>query len=76
MFPRNKTRTLSFFLLIMLLFVPTACAASNAGDIKAADIYEAPENPATGNDLFTELSANAELYNQILIKFPQSSRGL
>ncbi len=54
----------------MLLFVPIACAASNAGDIKAADLYEAPENPTAENNLFTELSANAELYNKNFDKAP------
>ena len=70
MFPHSKTRALSFFLLIMLLFIPIACAASNAGDIKAAALYKAPENSTTENDLFTELSANAELYNQNFDKVP------
>lgn len=70
MIPCSKTKALSLFLLIMLLFVPVAGAASNAGDIKKADLYKAPENSTTENDLFTELSAKAELYNQNFDKVP------
>lgn len=70
MIPCSKTKALSLFLLIMLLFVPVAGAVSNAGDIKKADLYKAPENSTTENDLFTELSAKAELYNQNFDKVP------
>src|SRR5512140_1073536 len=70
MIPCSKTKALSLFLLIMLLFVPVAGAVSNAGDIKKADLYKAPENSTTENDLFTELSAKAELYNKNFDKVP------
>lgn len=70
MFSRNKTRALSIFLLIMFLFVPLAGAASNAADIKKADLYEAPKNTTTENNLFTELSEKTELYNQNFDKVP------
>jgi hypothetical protein len=54
----------------MLLLVPIAGAASNAGNIKKADLYEAPENSTTENALFAELSAKAELYNKNFDKVP------
>ena len=70
MVPCSKIKALSFFLLIMLLFVPIAGAASNAGDIQKADLFKAPDNSTAENDLFTELSAKAELYNQNFDKVP------
>ncbi len=71
MFTRSKTRALSLFLLVMLLFVPVAGAVSNAGDIKKAEPYKAPENSTIENDLFAELSAKAELYNENFDKVPE-----
>lgn len=70
MSPCSKTRFLSLFILIMLLIVPIAGAASDAGNIKKADLYEAPENSTTENSLFAELSAKAELYNKNFDKVP------
>ncbi|MGA9188725.1 MAG: hypothetical protein WB014_09260 [Methanosarcina sp.] len=61
---------MSFFLLIMLLFVPIAGAASNAGDIRKADLFEAPDNSTADNDLFTELSEKAGLYNKNFDQVP------
>jgi len=54
----------------MLLIVPIAGAASDAGNIKKADLYEAPENSTTENALFAELSAKAELYNKNFDEVP------
>jgi len=71
MFTRSKTRALSLFLLVMLLFVPIAGAVSNTGDIKKADSYKAPQNSTIENELFAELSAKAELYNQNFDKVPE-----
>ncbi len=70
MSPCSKTRFLSLFILMMLLLVPIAGAASNAGNIKKADLYEASENSTTENALFAELSAKAELYNTNFDKVP------
>lgn len=70
MSPCSKTRFLSL-LLIMLLFVPIAGAVSSAGNIKKADLYEAPENSNTENTLFAELSTKAELYNNNFDKVPE-----
>ncbi len=70
MVPCIKIKALSFFLLVMLLFAPMAGAASNAGDIQKADLFEALKNSTAENDLFTELSAKAELYNQNFDKVP------
>ena len=70
MSPHSKTRVLSFFLLIMLLFVPIAGAASNVTGIEKAELYKAPENTTTENDIFTELSEKTELYNQNFDKVP------
>jgi len=70
MSPCSKTRFLSLSILIMLLIVPIAGAASDAGNIKKADLYEAPENSTTENALFAELSAKAELYNKNFDEVP------
>jgi hypothetical protein len=55
----------------MLLFVPIACAVSNAGNIKKADLYKASENSTAENALFAELSTKAELYNTNFDKVPE-----
>lgn len=55
----------------MLLFVPIAGAVSNAGNIKKAELYTAPENLTTENALFAELSTKAELYNTNFDKVPE-----
>jgi hypothetical protein len=76
MFTRSKTRALSLLLLITFLFVPITGAALNAGNIKDANLYKAPKNTITEIDLFTELSAKAELYNQNFDKIPAVVKGL
>ncbi|MCQ1535601.1 hypothetical protein FTO70_07905 [Methanosarcina sp. KYL-1] len=59
------------FLLIVLLLLPIAGASSEAGDIKEAELFKADDNPAGGeNDLFTELSEKAELYNENFDEVP------
>ena len=70
MVPCNKIKALSFFLLIMLLFVPIAGAVSDAGDIRKANLFKAPENSTADNDLFTELSEKTGLYNKNFDKVP------
>ncbi|AKB31832.1 hypothetical protein MSSIH_1142 [Methanosarcina siciliae HI350] len=50
-------------LLVMLLLVSSAGAASGAGNITAAETFTTSINSSTENDLFSELSAQAELYN-------------
>ncbi|HII90672.1 MAG TPA: hypothetical protein HA262_00480 [Methanosarcina sp.] len=70
MSPCSKTKALSLLIFIMLLLVPIAGAASNTGSIKKADLYQAPKNSTNENALFTELSANVELYNKNFDKVP------
>jgi len=70
MVPCNKTKALSLLFLIVLLFVPIAGAASDANNIRKANLYEAPDNSTNENDLFTELSRNITLYNQNFDKVP------
>lgn len=82
MCPHSKTRALSLFVLVILLFVPLAGAVSNTDGIKESHMhknidgvkeshmYKAPKNEATKSDLFEELKAKAELYNQNLDKVP------
>lgn len=70
MVPCSKTKTLSCLLLIVLLFVPLAGAASNTGNIRAAELYKNNNNATSENDLFTELSKNIELYNENFEKVP------
>lgn len=71
MFTRSKTRALSLLLFITFLFVPIAGAVSNVDNIKDANLYKAPKNPTTETDLFAELSAKAELYNQNFDQIPE-----
>lgn len=70
MSPCSKTKALSLLIFIMLLLVPIAGAATNAGNIKKADLYQASENSTNENALFAELSAKAELYNKNFDKVP------
>lgn len=72
----KKTKALSLFLLIVLLFVPIAGAESDAAGIKEADYFKAPESTAGKNDLFSVLSENAELYNEHFEKVPSLVRRL
>jgi hypothetical protein len=69
MIPCSKTRALSIFLLIILLFVPITGAVDPV-NIREADLYKAPDNSNVENDLFTELSVKTELYNQNFDKVP------
>lgn len=57
-------------LLVVLLLVYTAGAASGAGEITAAETFTTPINSSPENDLFSELSAQAELYNENFDKVP------
>ena len=68
MVPCIKTKALSAFLLIVLLFVPMAGAADSV--VREADLYKAPDSSNHTNDLFAELSVKAELYNQKFDKVP------
>jgi hypothetical protein len=70
MVPCNKTKALSLFLLIVLFFVPIAGAASDAVDIRPADLFKAPDASSAENDLFKELSVKAEFYNQNFEEVP------
>lgn len=70
----RKTKALSLFLLILLLFVPLANAESDEAGIKGADYFKAPEGSADKNDLFSVLSKNAELYNEHFDKVPSLVR--
>jgi len=57
-------------LLVVLLLVYTAGAASGAGNITAAETFTTSINSSAENDLFSELSAQAELYNENFDKVP------
>lgn len=59
----SKNRILGLF-LTLLLFVQITGIASSAGDITPASIFSTSANSSPDNDLFTELSAQAELYNE------------
>ncbi|MDQ1276799.1 MAG: hypothetical protein QG610_2377 [Euryarchaeota archaeon] len=58
----SKNRILSLFLTLLLLFQITG-VASSAGDITPASTFTTSANSSTENDLYTELSAQMELYN-------------
>jgi hypothetical protein len=68
MVPCIKTKVLSAFLLIVLLFVPMADAADPV--VREADPYKAPDDSKLKNDLFSELSVKVELYNQKFDEVP------
>lgn len=57
-----KNRALVSLLVVFLLVCSTG-AASGAGNITAAETFSTPINSSAENDLFSELSAQAELYN-------------
>jgi hypothetical protein len=69
MTPCIKTKTLSIFLLIILLSIPLTSATSSYSVI-GAELYKTPENFSFEKSLFTELSVKAEHYNQNLNKTP------
>lgn len=71
MVPCNKIKTLGLFILIAFLFIPIASAAPDVGNIKEPTYFKAPENSASDEDLFSELSKNVELYNEHFDKVPQ-----
>ncbi|WP_048128658.1 MULTISPECIES: hypothetical protein [unclassified Methanosarcina] len=51
-------------LLVVLLLVYSAGAASGAGNVTAAETFTTSFNSSAENDLFSELSAQMELYNE------------
>lgn len=58
-------------LLAALLLMPVAGAASDPGNIREAELFKAPDDAANGeNDLFSELSVSAELYNENFDEVP------
>jgi len=63
-----KNMALSSFLLIVLLFIPLAGAVDPA--IRGADLYKVPASSNLGNDLFSEMSIKADLYNQKFDEVP------
>lgn len=65
----SKHRILSLFLVVLLLASVTA-VASSAGNIKAAESFNASVNSSNENDLFTELSSQMKLYNENFDKVP------
>ena len=48
----------------MLLLVSSAGVASSAGDVKPASTFKTSVNSSAENDLYSELSAQMELYNE------------
>ena len=68
MVPCIKTKVLSAFLLIILLFVPMASAVDPV--VREAELYKAPAGSNVESDLFAELSVKAEHYNQDFDKVP------
>lgn len=68
MVPCIKTKTLSAFLVLVLLFVPMAGAADPV--VKEAGLYKAPEGAKLKNDLFSVLSVKIEIYNQKFDEVP------
>ena len=58
-------------LFVALLLMPLAGAASDSGNIREAELFKAPEDASNGNnDLFSELSVSAELYNEHFDEVP------
>jgi len=58
-------------LLMALLLAPVAGAASDSGNIREAELFKAPDDAANGDDdLFSELSVDAELYNEHFDEVP------
>lgn len=68
MVPRIKTKALSAYILIILLFVPLAGAADPV--VRPADPYKAPVGSEIKNDLFSVLSVKIESYNQNFDEVP------
>ena len=68
MVPCIKTKVLSAFLLIVLLFVPMASAVDPV--VREAELYKAPAGSNVESDLFAQLSVKAEHYNQDFDKVP------
>ncbi len=59
----SKNRILSLFLVILLLVSSTG-VASSAGDVTPASTFTTSVNSSEENDLYSELSAQMELYNE------------
>jgi len=58
-------------LLMALLLMQVAGAVSDSGNIREAELFKAPDDAANGdNDLFSELSVDAELYNEHFDEVP------
>jgi len=65
---RNKVLAV---LLAALLLMTVAGAASDPGNIREAEFYKAPDGAENGgDDLFSELSVSAELYNEHFDEVP------
>lgn len=68
MVPCFKTKALSAFLFIVLLFIPMIGAADPV--VTNAELYKAAEGSNLKNDLFSELSVKTELYNRQFDEVP------
>jgi hypothetical protein len=68
MVPCIKTKAMSAFLLIALLFVPIAGATDPI--VREAGLYKAPEGSELKSDLFSVLSVKIEIYNQKFDEVP------
>lgn len=66
----GKNKVLAILFLALLLS-PVAGAASDSGNVREAELFKAPEDAANGdNELFSELSVDAELYNEHFDEVP------
>jgi len=65
----SKNRILGLFLIVILL-VPITGSASDAGDITPVELFTISANSSTDTDLFSELSAQVDLYNENFDKVP------
>lgn len=70
MYHLGKNKVL-IVLLMALLLMPLAGAVSDSVNIKEAELFEASDDYVSGDtDLFNELSAKAELYNENFDEVP------
>ena len=65
----SKNRILSLLVTVLLLAQITG-VASSAGDITPASTFTTSANSSPENDLYTELSAQMELYNKNIDNVP------
>ena len=63
-----KNRTLSIFLLILLLLIPIVDASDPV--VRSASLYKAPEGLNPNSDLFSKLSILTDIYNQKFDEIP------